>query len=229
MIEVLVALGVATVLIGFTVPVISRVRESGRATTCLNNLRQLGAAFISYATDNNGRFPRPAALNPPPSPWLVEEDWIHWLVGFDPDNGALVPYMGGTFIPSRYTCPSDDPQMHPNFLSGRYYAYSYSVNEAICGSNARGRRPLVLQQILNPGEKVLVIDEAGETLDDGCWAWQDYKGGDFNILSNRHRYKTDDVTALETGEGNVCYVDGHAGILSRKESFTPRHYDPFVK
>lgn len=229
MLEVLVALGITTVLIGITVPVISKAREAGRATVCLNNLRQLGSAFISYATDNNGRFPRPAALNPPPSPWLVSEDWIHWLVGFDPDKGAIVPYMGGTFVPAHYTCPSDNAELHPNFMSGRYYAYSYTVNEMICGAVVRDRRPILMQQIERPSEKVLLIDESAETIDDGCWAWQDYKGAEFNILGNRHRRKTDDSTNTESGEGNVCYADGHAGILSRKDTFTAHHYDPFVR
>jgi prepilin-type processing-associated H-X9-DG protein len=229
MIEVLAALGIVTILVGITVPVLSRVRESGRATTCLNNLRQLGSAFLSYATDNNGRFPRPAAFNQLPLPAMLPEDWIHWMPGFDPDKGAIVPYMGGKFVAAHYTCPSDNVELHPSFSTGRHYAYSYSVNEMICGSTVRARRPIQLQQIVCASEKILLIDEASETLDDGCWAWQDYKGAEFNILANRHSRKTEDIAETEHGEGNVCFADGHAGILPRKDTFTAHYYDPFVR
>ena len=217
LIEMLVVIGVAAVLIGIMLPVLGKVRESGRATVCLSNLRQLGIAFTQYALDNNGRFPRPAAYPP------QAEDWIYWEPNRDPDKGVIVPYMGGQFTAAYYRCPSDDVDARANG-----YAYSYSVNEMICGCTRRNRRPLLLSAIVNPGEKVLLIDESSETADDGCWAWQDYGGYEFNILSNRHDRRTEQSGTVAAGFGNVCYADGHAGRLSRAESFVPRYYDPLV-
>lgn len=234
LIEILTVIAILAILIGILIPVLSHVREAGRSTTCLNNLHQLGAAFLAYATDNNGRFPRPGAINPQPpppaplAPKQVPEDWVMWAPGFDPDKGAIVPYMGGQFVASHFICPSDTLELHPGYNSPYFYPYSYSVNEMICGSVVRAHRPLQLQQIMNPAEKILIIDEMSETLDDGCWAFQDYQGFEFNILAARHHQKIEDQTDLEKGTGNVCFVDGHACIIGRKDTFTAHHYDPLV-
>jgi hypothetical protein len=39
-------------------PLIGRARFKARCTACTSNLAQLSAAFVHYATDNNGHFPR---------------------------------------------------------------------------------------------------------------------------------------------------------------------------
>lgn len=57
LIELLVVLAVISVLAGLLLPAVSRATESGRATACLGNLRQIGLALQMYVDDHGNRLP----------------------------------------------------------------------------------------------------------------------------------------------------------------------------
>lgn len=57
LIELLVVLAVIGVLAGLLLPAVSRATESGRATACLGNLRQIGLALQMYVDDHGNRLP----------------------------------------------------------------------------------------------------------------------------------------------------------------------------
>ena len=54
LIEILIVIGIITILAGILLPVFSRVRESGRGTTCSNNIKELCRFTTMYATDWEG-------------------------------------------------------------------------------------------------------------------------------------------------------------------------------
>jgi prepilin-type N-terminal cleavage/methylation domain-containing protein/prepilin-type processing-associated H-X9-DG protein len=56
LIELLVVISIISVLIALLVPAVQSARESGRRTACLNNIRQLATAVLSYES-TNGCFP----------------------------------------------------------------------------------------------------------------------------------------------------------------------------
>jgi prepilin-type processing-associated H-X9-DG protein len=75
-------------------------------------------------------------------------------------------------------------------------------------------------------QKILIIDESSETLDDGCWAWQWNGGEGFNMLSNRHDRRKETANDPKAGVGNVAFCDGHAERMPRLRTFNPNYYDP---
>ena len=59
LIELLVVVAIIAVLAAILLPALQNAKETSRRAVCMNNLRQLGIAMISYASDNNSFLPTP--------------------------------------------------------------------------------------------------------------------------------------------------------------------------
>jgi prepilin-type N-terminal cleavage/methylation domain-containing protein len=59
LVELLVVIGIITLLLGLLLGFIVRARNAGASTKCLSHLRAIGSALHMAAADNNNRFPDP--------------------------------------------------------------------------------------------------------------------------------------------------------------------------
>lgn len=88
LIELLTVIAIIGVLAAIIIGSVSKVRDAARRSTCVSNLRQIGAAFPLYAADNKGFYPavRQAtypypggsgytAANPPPGVNPSGDNW----------------------------------------------------------------------------------------------------------------------------------------------------------
>ena len=57
LIELLTVIAIIGVLAAIIIGSVSKVRDAARRSTCVSNLRQIGAAFPLYAADNKGMYP----------------------------------------------------------------------------------------------------------------------------------------------------------------------------
>jgi prepilin-type N-terminal cleavage/methylation domain-containing protein/prepilin-type processing-associated H-X9-DG protein len=110
LIELLVVLAIVAVLAGLILPTLSRAREMGRRTVCLNNLKQIFLAFDMYATDNEDYYPVAAAV---PSLHLNDDPRI---------CDVLASY---TNSPAVFMCPSDREGYYAR--EGSSYEYNVSL------------------------------------------------------------------------------------------------------
>ncbi len=57
LVELLVVIGIITILASMLLPVLQRAKEASRRTVCASNLKQLALAFSLYAEENQGWYP----------------------------------------------------------------------------------------------------------------------------------------------------------------------------
>lgn len=57
LIELLVVIAIIAILAAILFPVFAKARDRAKATTCLNNMKQLSVAFLQYFQDNDELFP----------------------------------------------------------------------------------------------------------------------------------------------------------------------------
>ncbi len=142
LVELLVVVVIIALLVGLSVPAISRVLESGKATASVSNLRQLAAANLAYAADNDGAF----------CPAQSTDNRIRWhgrkALGsdrFDPTEGFLSPYLGESRQVS--ACPLFVEHIDDS-SSFELGAGGYGYNSAyIGGTYLNGFKPARISQI----------------------------------------------------------------------------------
>ena len=100
--ELLVVIGLIAMLISLLMPVLSKARAAAQSTTCLSNLRQLGAAWTMYSVENRGHlleYPE----EPPEMMWRGY--WLGALESFNVRDRVLL-------------CPSADEPMPFDYNRG---------------------------------------------------------------------------------------------------------------
>ena len=252
LIEVLIVVGIIAVLAGLLLTVRSRATDKAMQAQCMNNLRQVGLALISYAQENEQVFPFSSPLRGSITEAHPREDWVHWRVPSGTtleqvvNKSAIGPYVGakGHGFISLLRCPADEIENHiyP-------YPYSYGMNYIMTPDAspnvgpppAPGKPPTPrLSSINRASEKILAAEENERTINDGLWAPGNYTDAarkswivQWDYLSVRHDTRKAEFTTPEanklpqqTKRGNVVFVDGHADFVSRKFAHSPQNLLP---
>jgi prepilin-type N-terminal cleavage/methylation domain-containing protein len=88
--ELLIVIGLIAMLISLLMPVLGKARAAANAATCLSNLRQLGAGWQMYTSENRGRLLEYQYSTPttPDSAW--NGYWLGALDTYKVRGGALL-------------------------------------------------------------------------------------------------------------------------------------------
>jgi prepilin-type N-terminal cleavage/methylation domain-containing protein/prepilin-type processing-associated H-X9-DG protein len=215
LIELLVVIGIIATLAAILFPVFSRVQENGRATSCLSNLRQLGAASLMYAQDYDESF----AMNRLTDETHIPKPCSDTAMEFSGLEGSkntwkrvLLPYIKNRGI---FLCPSNAYANKPGDESNSgwlasdnipiSYAYngSYFHEKALCKEGEWQFRPRRLAEIHEPSKLILHLESRLAYSDLGNWAisWTPDQDTSRGGLQSHN------------GGCNFVFVDGHAAKL----------------
>jgi prepilin-type N-terminal cleavage/methylation domain-containing protein len=91
LVELLVVIGIIALLISVLLPALNKARAASRTTACLSNLRQMGAAFNIYLSENKDHLPHYIWRTNPKNPEISWDGyWIGILARAKAQTGSLL-------------------------------------------------------------------------------------------------------------------------------------------
>ncbi|MCE5198493.1 MAG: prepilin-type N-terminal cleavage/methylation domain-containing protein [Armatimonadota bacterium] len=160
LIELLVVIAVIAILAAILFPVFIGVKDKAKQSQCMSNLKQIGAAWLAYSDDNNGR----ACIshdsqNGHEVNWDFsrgQNRWVNGLLARYTKSGAI--YSCPSFIALRDAAGNTDPNERP--YTG--YAYNTSYMGAEFSSYGTSKTLLhsscLLSQIAQPAQTAVFAD-----------------------------------------------------------------------
>lgn len=218
--EILVVVSIILVLAAIALPVYSAVARRSAKVVAINNMRQITAALISYAGQNDGDFPQENI--PAGSSWgnaaspLGEKVWYNALPRLSGSKGT------GDYSSSQFKFYSKENLL---FLPGAQYPpetirlerpfFAFAINTKLQRKDkATGLKGTAkLSQISMPSRTVAFMEEGlpGET----------------KAMAIQPAYEGESKTAGRSfverygGQGIITFLDGHAESWEAKKLLTP--------
>ncbi|HPN84148.1 MAG TPA: type II secretion system protein [Victivallales bacterium] len=115
LVELLVVIAIIATLIGLSFPVLKNVREKGKKSSCINNLRQIGISVNLYASNNQDYLP------------------ICARVGIGPEDPFSMSNVLDTQSKKIFNCPGDTIESYEGKTHFAKYGSSYEWNTFMNG------------------------------------------------------------------------------------------------
>ena len=206
LIELLVVIAIIALLLSILLPALKRVKEAGKRTHCLANVKSLAVGMMLYTNDYDSKFPKARTDT---NGW-IQRVVDHWYDPWRADKelqldaireGLLYPYIESTDV---YRCPVAQKNEF------RTYSMTHALNGFPDVAIFYGGEVLIkINQVKNTAGRILFLDDY--IFDwDACWM----------VFNDRHSW-WNSVPIRHGSGGNVfSFVDGHSEFHDWKDSRT---------
>ncbi len=231
LIELLVVIAIIAILAAILFPVFAKAREKARQSSCANNLKQLGVAFVTYSNDWDERFP--SSVQDPKL--LLNDKSSIWSSAWDQQISQQVK------SPGVFKCPSNSTKNyapHEPLAAGqkRQRNMSYGMNDQLLGVNRSSSKPVdrkvgkgLTQAAVSDPAGTILLGEMRLAIKGGKCGLTD-TGGSASINCTNEIHVSYDVDQagdksaydeekwdstwgvardIHSGGSNYAYVDGH--------------------
>lgn len=207
LIELLVVISIIALLIGISIPALSRAREQARRTRCRSNVRQLQIALQMYADTHEGRVPSRS--------YNQGAVWVESMESCYRDRRVL-------------RCPSDRRGTEQSYLLNGFIDYfvvhSFNGNwdEFFGAYKSGGFAGIKLSNIPKPANTITLGEKRTDSEGDAYMdIWPPQYGSDHltEVAHGKHRIGGEE----RNGGSNYAFADGSVRYLKFGEAFSPKN------